>query len=65
MNEEKKKEVCGEADQLSGGKICAVGNGTRQAVESTGKVKEEKAPNVRSPSAQKNECDTDMENTKR
>lgn len=64
MNEEKKKEVCGEADQLSGGKICAVGNGTRQAVESTGKVKEEKAPNVRSPSAQKNECDTDMENTK-
>ena len=44
MNEEKKKEECGEVEQLSGGKACALGN-CRQAMENSGKVKEEKAQN--------------------
>lgn len=60
MNEEKRKAECGEAEQISGGKKCAVGNCTREAVESTGKVKEEKAPNLNTPAPPENESAATM-----
>lgn len=60
MNEEKKKEECGEVEQLSGGKVCASGN-CRQAEENSGKMKEEKAQNLGCLSAPENERDTHME----
>lgn len=63
MNEEKIKVECGEAEQFSGGKNCAVGC-TREAVESTGLVKEEKAqtPNSSTP---ENETAASMDKAKR
>lgn len=63
MNEEKRKAECGEAEQISGGKECAVGC-TREAVENTGKVKEEKAQNLNSPTPE-NESAASMEKAKR
>jgi len=64
MNEEKSKAECGEAEQFSGGKKCAVRNCTREAVESTDKVKEEKAQNFISPTGE-NERGATMEKDKR
>ena len=64
MNEEKKKEECGEVEQLSGGKVCASGN-CRQAEENSGKMKEEKAQNLGCLSAPENERDTHMEKNER
>nr|XP_058955604.1 regulator of nonsense transcripts 2-like isoform X1 [Pocillopora verrucosa] len=60
MNEEKKKEECGEVEQLSGGKACALGN-CRQAMENSGKVKEEKAQNQEGLSAPENQRGAHME----
>ncbi|XP_078385093.1 regulator of nonsense transcripts 2-like isoform X2 [Oculina patagonica] len=59
MNEEKRKAECGEAEQISGVKECAVGC-TREAVENTGKVKEEKAQDLSSPTPE-NETAASME----
>ena len=53
MNEEKSKTECGEAEQISGDKKSVVRNCTREAVESTDKVKEE------------NETGASMENARR
>ena len=64
MNEEKSKAEYGEAEQISGGKKCVVRNCTREAVESTDKVKEEKAQNFISPTPE-NETDASMEKAKR
>lgn len=64
MNEEKSKTECGEAEQISGDKKCVVGNCTREAVESIDKVKEEKAQNFSSPTAE-NETGASMEKAKR
>lgn len=64
MNEEKSKAECGEAEQISGGKKCVVQNCTREAVESTDKVKEEKAQNLVNP-APENETGASMEKAKR
>lgn len=64
MNEEKSKTECGEAEQISGDKKCVVGNCTREAVESTDKVKEEKAQNFSSPTTE-NETGASMEKAKR
>ena len=64
MNEEKGKAECGEAEQISGGKKCAVQNCTREAVESTDKVKEGKAQNFTSPTRE-NESGASMEKAKR
>ena len=65
MNEEKRKEECGEAEEISGSKRCVVRNNcTRDAVESTDKVKEEKTQNFISPTAE-NETGASMEKAKR
>ncbi|XP_020615608.1 regulator of nonsense transcripts 2-like isoform X2 [Orbicella faveolata] len=63
MNEEKSKAECGEAEQISGGKKCVVRNCTREAVESSDKVKKEKAQNFISPTPE-NETGTSMEKAK-
>lgn len=64
MNEEKKKEECGEVEQLSGGKACALGN-CRQTMENSGKVKEEKAQNQEGLSAPENQRGAHMEKNER
>lgn len=64
MNEEKRKEECGEAEQISGGKRCVVRNCTREAVGSTHKVKDEKTQNFISPTAE-NETGASMEKAER
>lgn len=64
MNEEKRKEECGETEQISGGKRCVVRNCTRETLESTDKVKEEKAQNFISPTVE-NETGASMEKAKR
>lgn len=63
MNEEKRKAECGEVEQISEIKKCAVGC-TRETVENTGKVKEEKAQNLNSPTPE-NETTASMEKAKR
>ena len=64
MNEEKRKAEYGEAEHISGGKKYAVEGCTREAVESTAQVKEEKAQNLNSPTTQ-NESAASMEKAKR